>query len=469
MDAELIVPPNPHGPHRDLTSGPVVGTLLLFTLPALGVNILQSINGSVNAIWVGRLLGESALAATSNAGMVMFLMIASLFGFATATTILVGQSMGRRDIDHVRQIVGGAIGLFLIAGISTAILGWIFTPQLLAMLSTPPEAFPLAIDYLRVVFVSMPTLFVMILLTSALRGVGDAVTPFWSTVLNVLLAIILNPLLILGTGPFPKMGIAGSGVAMLIASIVSTAFLIWQIYAKDLSIRLRGREIAYLRPTWGVMSSISRLGLPMGLSMIILSLSGVLMIGLINREGVNMAAAFGVMNQLWNYVMMPGVAVGIAVSAMVAQNIGANRWDRVNRVAWVGIGMNIVMQFLLIALLTIFIRPLLSLFLAEGSAAIPLSIHMNYMIGWTYAAMGISMIAISVVRANGAVIMPLVFLIISMIFVRIGIGFGLHPYYGAEAIWWAYGVSTAVSVTLGMGYFLHGGWRKLKPLGSALP
>jgi putative MATE family efflux protein len=455
--------PTPKGPQRDLTSGPVVATLFFFALPALGVNILQSINGSVNAIWVGRLLGEGALAATSNAGMVMFLMIASLFGFATATTILIGQSMGRRDIDHVRKVVGGAVGLFLLAGLATALFGWIFTPQLLAMLSTPPEAFPLAVAYLRVVFISMPTLFVMILLTSALRGVGDAVTPFWSTVLNVVLDVILNPVLILGIGPFPKLGIAGSGLAMLIASLASTGFLIWQVYAKDLTIRLRGSELAYLRPSWGITSSISRLGLPMGLSMIILSLSGVVMIGLINREGVNLAAAFGVMSQLWNYVMMPGVAVGIAVSAMVAQNIGANRWDRVNRVAWAGIGINIIMQFLLIALVTIFIRPLLSLFLTEGSAAIPLSIHMNYMIGWTYAAMGVSMITMSVVRANGAVIAPLIFLIISMIFVRIGIGFGLHPKYGADAIWWAFGVSTVAAVAMGMGYFLHGGWRKLKP------
>jgi putative MATE family efflux protein len=311
-------------------------------------------------------------------------------------------------------------------------------------------------------------LFLMILLTSALRGVGDAVTPFWSTVLNVALDVVLNPVLILGMGPFPKLGIAGSGLAMLIASLTSTAFLIWQIYAKDLTIRLRGSEIAYLKPSWGITSSISRLGLPMGLSMIIISLSGIVMIGLINREGVNMAAAFGVMNQLWNYVMMPGVAVGIAVSAMVAQNIGAGRWDRVNRVAWAGISMNIVMQFLLIALVTIFIRPLLSLFLAEGSAAIPLSIHMNYMIGWTYAAMGVSMIAISVVRANGAVIAPLIFLIISMIFIRVGIGFGLHPKYGADAIWWAFGVSTLASVAMGMAYFLHGGWRKLKPMESGL-
>ena len=97
-DSEPV--PTPRN-RRDLTTGPVAATLFAFALPSLGVNILQSINGSVNSVWIGRVLGEAALAASSNAGMVMFLMFATLFGFAMATTILIGQHMGRRDIEAV--------------------------------------------------------------------------------------------------------------------------------------------------------------------------------------------------------------------------------------------------------------------------------------------------------------------------------------------------------------------------------
>ena len=80
---------------RDLTTGPVAKTLFLFALPSLGVNILQSLNGSVNSVWIGKFLGEEALAASSNAGMIMFLMFSTLFGFSMATTIMIGQNMGR--------------------------------------------------------------------------------------------------------------------------------------------------------------------------------------------------------------------------------------------------------------------------------------------------------------------------------------------------------------------------------------
>ena len=102
---------------RDLTVGPVAKTLFLFALPSLGVNILQSINNSVNSVWIGKFLGEEALAASANAGLIMFLMFSTLFGFTMATTILIGQNMGRRDIESVRRIMGTAITVFFRRGL----------------------------------------------------------------------------------------------------------------------------------------------------------------------------------------------------------------------------------------------------------------------------------------------------------------------------------------------------------------
>ncbi|PZO70207.1 MAG: MATE family efflux transporter, partial [Sphingomonas taxi] len=108
---------------RDLTAGPVASTLLAFALPTLGSNVLQSLNGTINAIWVGRFLGEDALAATSNAHTLMFLMFGAVFGFGMAATILDGQSFGRRDLEGARRAFGSAIGLVLIASVVVATLG----------------------------------------------------------------------------------------------------------------------------------------------------------------------------------------------------------------------------------------------------------------------------------------------------------------------------------------------------------
>ena len=445
---------------RDLTTGPVAKTLFLFALPSLGVNILQSANGSVNSVFVGRFLGERALAATANANMTMFLMFSTMFGFAMATTILIGQAMGRRDITDVRRTIGAATGLFFTLGVITAVAGWIFAPDVLHLLATPKDAYPLALTYLRVIFLGMPFSFLAILLSSAMRGVGDAVTPLWNTVLNVTLDAGLNPVFILGLGPVPAMGIAGSALASVLATFISIIVLVWQIYRRDITIRLRGEELRWLIPDLNRVRPIFAKGLPMGLSMIVMSMSSLVMVGLINREGVETAAAFGVMNQLWSYVQMPAIAVGSAVSAMAAQNIGAGNWSRLSRVALAGIGINVAMSVSLLGAMTLGIHPLLALFLPGAGAATAIAVHMNLLVGWTFIAIGISMVIGSVVRANGAVIGPFVILVLSAVVMRFAVGFLLHPHWGADAIWAAFGSSALTSLVLTLLYYWHGGWRK---------
>src|SRR6478672_6291206 len=108
----------------DLTQGPIAKTLLAFALPTLASSILQSLNGTINAIWVGRFLGEGALAATSNANMVMFLLSSFVFGFGMASTILIGQAWGRRGIDGARRVFGTVAGSFSVVTILVAMAGW---------------------------------------------------------------------------------------------------------------------------------------------------------------------------------------------------------------------------------------------------------------------------------------------------------------------------------------------------------
>src|SRR5690348_6017687 len=127
----------------DLTQGPIGKTLLAFALPTLASSILQSLNGTINAIWVGRFLGEGALAATSNANMVMFLLTAFVFGFGMAATILVGQAWGRKDVDGARRVFGTAMGSFALISIGIAVAGYFLSPAILKLLGTPGDAAPL--------------------------------------------------------------------------------------------------------------------------------------------------------------------------------------------------------------------------------------------------------------------------------------------------------------------------------------
>ena len=271
----------------DLTQGPIGATLLKFALPTLASSIFQSLNGTINAIWVGRFLGEGALAATSNANMVMFLLTAFVFGFGMAATILVGQAWGRKDVDQARRVFGTAGGSFLLVTILIAIAGYYLSPSILKLLGTPGDAAPLALAYLRVIFLAMPALLLLTLAMMALRGAGDSLTPLLFMIVAVILDSGLNPVFILGLGPAPKLGIAGSAMATLIANYAALLGLIGYIYLKDLPLRLRGNELRYLWCDLAILKTIVVKGLPMGLQMVIISMSALALVGLVNREGVS--------------------------------------------------------------------------------------------------------------------------------------------------------------------------------------
>lgn len=450
----------PRTGQRDLTTGPIGKTLLAFALPTLGSSVLQSLNGSINAVWIGQFLGERALAATTNANIIMFLLVAAVFGFGMASTILIGQNMGRRDIDAVRRVLGTSFGLFTIISVLTVAIGWLVAPAILRVLATPAEVYPLALAYLRVIFVAMPAGFLTVLLTMALRGTGDSLTPLKFMALGSVVDVALNPLLIRGWGPIPALGIEGSALATLIANTVSFVALLGYIYARDLPIRLRGAELRYILPDRALLKTIVVKGVPMGLQMLVVSTSALAMIGLVNRHGTTTTAAYGAANQLWTYVQMPAMAVGAAVSAMAAQNIGAGRWDRVDRITRAGLMMNLALTGGLVALLTLLDRHVLWLFLGQDTGAIGIATRINLIAGWSFILFGVSMVLSATVRANGAVVGPLLILAVAMGPVRFGLAYALEPMIGADAIWWSFPAGSLASMLLTIGYYLHGGWRK---------
>ncbi len=450
---------------RDLINAPINSTLLLFALPTLASSVLQSLNGSINAIWVGRLLGEEALAATTNGNIVMFMMIAFVFGFGMAATILIGQALGRRNLNLARRIIGTAIGSFIPVVAIVAALGWIYAPQLLAVLGTPDTVAPLALDYLRVIFIGIPPMLMATLLMMALRGSGDAMTPLWFMGLTSVLDSGLNPVFILGLGPAPELGIAGAATATAIANIAGLIGLVVYIYRRDLPLRLRGPEWAYLRPDLTQLKPILTKGVPMGLQMIVVSSAALTILGLINREGVDVTAAYGATQQLWTYVQMPAMALGAAVSAMVAQNIGAGRWDRVAAITRAGVIFNLGLTGSLVVLLTLADKAALALFLGSDSPSVAIGRHIQLVATWGYIAFGVSLVLFGAIRANGEVIKPLIIMVVAMYPIRLGFAWGAHGWLGADAIWLSFPIGMVATMVMSIVLYKFGNWKA----GSVLP
>ncbi len=444
---------------RSLTEGSIPVGLFRFALPILFANVLQSLNGSVNSIWVGRFLGEAALTATSNANTVMFLLIGAAFGIAMAATILIGQCIGANNLRETRRVVGTSATFFAGISVAMAIAGLLLCRPLLIAMSTPGDSLPLAVAYMRVIFLALPWLYMYAFMMAVLRGAGDSKTPFYFMLLSVGIDIALNPVFIFGLGPVPRLGIAGSALATFVAQAVSLVALIRHLYRRHHILCLHRSELPFLKLDGALVAVLVRKGIPMSAQLLVISLSGVLMITLVNRFGVDTTAAFGAALQIWNYIQMPAFAVGMAVSAMTAQNVGAHKWHRVTSIARVGVLYSVLLTGSVVLTIEALNTRVFGLFLPTGSSALAIASHMNRIVTPSFIFFGISLTLFGVVRATGAVIAPLLILTLALLAVRFPFAEALLGRYQVDAVWWSFPVSSLLAAVLAVLYYRYGDWR----------
>ena len=460
-------PPSRRGggpPHlkRDLTEGPIAKTLIMFSLPLLGTNVLQSLNLTANQFWVSHMLGVTAITAIGNANVLTMLTLGAVFGATMAANILIAQSVGAGDLRMVKRVMGTAISFFFVLSAVLAFTGWTFAPKILAGMHTPPSARAEAIIYLRIVFSAMPFMYFFQFIQMAQRGAGDSRTPFYFMALAVGLDVILNPLLIAGIGPFPKLGIAGSATSTLIGQGVSLLLLLIHLYRKNSVLMLRPHELGMLKPDLRILRPLLLRGLPMSLQMFVMSAAAIVMIGFVNGYGAVVSAAYVGAQQVWNYIQMPGMAVGASISSMAGQNVGAGKWDRVSKIAGVGILCSVAVTGT-VAIIIYLLGPLpLYIFLPAGSPTIPIALHINQTVLWAFVIFNATFALSGIVRSTGAVWPPMFILIFSMLVIRVPFAFFLSPRFHAEAIWWSFPLGTLTSSLLSVLYYKFGGWRKVR-------
>jgi putative MATE family efflux protein len=445
-----------------LTIGSIPKTLMLFALPILLGNVLQSINGSINAVWIGKFLGAAALTGANNANIVMFLLLGAVFGITMASTILIAQAVGAQQPEEAKRITGTSATFFFVLSLALSQGGFFASPYILAWMGTPADAVVYGTAYLKVMFVSLPASYAFFFINAALRGAGDSQTPFRFLVLSVVLDVALNPLFIFGLGPIPAMGIAGSALATLVSQCVALAAILRYVYKVHHPLAIHVGEGAMLKIDWSIVRSLVSKGIPMGLQMIVISSSMVLFLRVVNRFGSETAAAFAADMQLWNYVQMPALALGAAVSAMAAQNIGAGHWHRVSQVANYAVLFNLLLTGVPVILLYLSETHTIGVFLPPGSPALEIAIHVNHIILWSFPLFGISMVLSGVVRAAGAVMAPLVILVIALLVVRAPLAEYSVTRRGADGVWWSFSVSAITAAVLSVLYYLRGSWRSAR-------
>lgn len=446
------------------TDGPISRRLIQLAFPILCANVLQCLSGTVSAFWVGRYLGEAALTAVANAQSMMTLLTAAAFGITMAATIMVGQCMGVDNVEGAKRVASTGVVFFSVLSILLAVLGLTFAEPLLMVMRTAPEALPLAIPYIRVMLLALPSMYLVAFVMSLLIGIGDSTTPLKFVLLSVVLGAIFTPAFMFGWGAMFGAAVVGAALASFAAKAVCLVALLRHLYRLRHPLCLTRQDAATFRVDWSIVSELVRKGIPMGAQVLVVSLSSVLMIALVNHFGVDTTAAYGALIQLWTYIMMPALAMAVAVSTMAAQNVGAQNWDRVKCMARIGVGYSFVVTGVIVAVVYAADSYAYRLFLPEDSAALTIASHVNNIVTWSLIFMSIPLVLFGVMRAAGAVMVPLLVHILSLLIVRYPLAAALMERWHADAIWWSFTIAAGIDVVLAILYYQYGRWHRVERL-----
>lgn len=319
---------------NDLTEGPLLSSLLRFTLPFLLSNLLQTLYGTVDTLVIGNYGATSGVSAVACGAQLLSVFTFLAIGLSAGGTVLVSQCIGAKDDRQAAKLVGNLIIDF--AGVSLLLTGLsaAFSPVFLGWLNVPPEAMPEATTYMRICSMGIPLIVGYNIVCALLRAMGDSKSPLIFVAVACAINIAGDLLL---TGVL-DMGVAGVAIATVAAQGVSFVFGLIFIMKKGMPFAFGKRDIAFEGKTTG---EIFRIGIPMGIQSVLINISFMFITAIINSMGLSASAAMGIGDKIVGFSFMPQSAFSASVAVVVAQNFGAGKMDRARK----AVGLAIMISF----------------------------------------------------------------------------------------------------------------------------
>lgn len=438
--------------NRDLTKGSIRKGLLLFSLPLMAGNLLQQLYNVVDTLVVGKFIGPLALAAVGSAFSLMVLLTSLLLGLCMGAGVVFSQFYGRREHDALlTAMVNAFAGIALISALLTC-AAYAFLPQLLLLLRVPEEAMRDLTDYLRVMFAGLCFTFVYNFIASVLRSVGNSIVPLLFLLLSTLLNIALDLLFV----PVLGLGVSGAALATVIAQAMSAMGIAAYTLVHEPQLRPKRRHLCLSRP---LITRIAGVSVLTSVQQSIMNL-GILMVqSLINSYGVPVMAAFAAGVKIDSFAYSPAQDFANGFATFVAQNTGAGQKERVRQGFREAAVLSLCFCALVSALVFVFARPLLTLFIDPQQTEI-LAIGVRYlrMEGVFYVGIGMLFLLYATYRGLERAGMSVVLTVISL-GLRVALAYAFSPRFGLPAIFLSIPIGWFAADLIGLA-FLRGALRK---------
>jgi len=329
---------------RSLVEGPIGPAVWKLAWPTMLQNLIAGLQGVVDHILVGHLIGYAGNAAIGVSWQIFLVVIVFIASLFTGQAVLVARYAGAGEVEKVNKTVQQALLTAIAMYAVMGPIGYVFAPALLDLVNASGEVRTLALPFLRINFSMSIGMLLFFMLTSALRAAGDARTPLRLGVTMTVLNLVLNLILIRGLGPIPALGTAGSALGTAIASSTVSAFALYQLFKGHLVFKV-SRDMDW-RPDWTIIRSLFRFGLPTGVQGIAMNVAGVVMLRYIGslQQSAAAQAAFTIgYSQLFSMITWTSVGLMGAAATIAGQNLGAGHPERamlgVHAASRIGLGV----------------------------------------------------------------------------------------------------------------------------------
>lgn len=442
---------------QNLLTGSVPKKLIAFAFPLLLANVLQSFYNVVDMLVVGQIVGDTGLAAISNASKLCYIINSICIGMTMGGAVLIAQYKGADDKKGQTETFHMLALLSLVTSLLVTVVSLAVYQPLFRVLDVPADAYQDACDYMRIICCGTVFVFGYNAVCSVLKGLGDSKSPLYFVGIATIINIILDILLV---GPF-GMGTAGAAYATITAQGIS--FVISLFYLKRHKMFFSTTEHKKFTLQWDKLAAIVKVGLPTAIQMVVVNTAYLLVTGMLNQFGTSVSAASGVGLQINTFAGMPCWAIGQAVTAMVGQCIGAGQIQRARKVVKISLLLNLLVTLFVVIGVQLFAEQLILLFgsnspevISDGVYYLRVCCGINSLI---YAIMyTLDSFAIGVGAANIAMLNALLDAVIVRLPVSWLFAFALNM--GFSGIYYGQALSPILPAIVGFLYFLSKSWER---------
>jgi len=437
---------------RDLTKGKESSLILKFAMPMLLGNIFQQLYNVVDSIIVGNFIGKEALAAVGASFPIIFAFLSLIIGIASGSTIVISQYFGAKEIEKVKRTIDTLFIFLFFASITISIIGIIFSEDIFRFLKLPEAVIPQAKVYFNIFIGGVLVSFGFNGTSAVLRGLGDSKTPLYFLIVSTFFNIGFDLLFVLVF----KWGIAGVAIATVLAQAGAFLTAVLYLNKKHEIIRFSFTKLIFDKE---IFKKSIRIGLPTGIQQTFVAIGMTALIGIVNRFGTNVIAAYSVVMRIGSLATLPAMNFAQALGTFVGQNIGAKKMERVKTGLIATLKMSSLVSIAVSAFVLLGAPFLMNLF-TNDPEVIRIGKEYLYIVGGFYVVFSAMFTIAGVMRGAGDTLIPMFFSLISLWVVRIPSAWFLSKELGEIGIWWSMPIGWGVGLTLSFIYYLTGNWKK---------